>query len=174
MKVFKIYNSNTFEEITLEELKSVNNLIYDFGGANPSLYKEENIVIVDILPLETFLENTGEIETFKIYIQHDLNDFVNLPKSSKIIVAHLYYHIYEVDNFCKTLNTALKINGEIHFKTGRLDDYHYRFFETLNQDYNFELPFHTFRKLSIWEKKLKKYLNTFYILKRLESEPIVK
>lgn len=171
-KVYIIDNTGSYTESSLSILDSIENLEYDFGGANPSLYSTPNTVIVDITPIEQFILSPGEIQTEKIYIQHDLNKFINLPKSSKVIVSHLYYHIFEVDNFCKTLQKALNVNGEIHFKTGRLDAEHYQFFNTLYGDYGFELPFHKFRHLSIWDKKLNKYLNTFYVMKKLERELI--
>lgn len=172
-KIYIIDNTNNYTESSLSILDSIENLEYDFGGANPSLYSTPNIVVVDITPIDQFILSPGEIQTEKIYIQYNLENFYKFPPATKIIISQLISSIQRQDVLAQTVSESLNPGGSVFFKSSWITEKDSLFLNILHEEYKFIAPEYEYRNLSIYNRRLAKYKNKFIKLQKLKKCSIV-
>jgi hypothetical protein len=139
-KTYIVKNDGTYKEVPIKLLSKIPNLIYDMGGGETNYYPEENIVIVDNIPIEEFAENPGDIKDKKIYVEYNLNLPTSLPKANKIIAAQLVYHLDDVKSFAKTVDNSLKDGGIFEFFSDVMSKEDKIFLEYLSSEFGFGIP----------------------------------
>tara|TARA_R110000772_G_scaffold150267_2_gene260956 strand:- start:263 stop:1081 length:819 start_codon:yes stop_codon:yes gene_type:complete len=160
-KVYLIKN-NKLEVSSLKHISNISNLTYDMGGGETSYYDDKKeIVVIDNIKVETFLESFRGKEGF--YIEYNLNKPFNFPKAKKIIVSQLVYHLDDLPSLAKTINGTLRGEGELHFFSDLMNKMDKTFLKDLENEYGFGLP-----------KNLNKFKSTVLILKRGEYENVNK
>jgi hypothetical protein len=58
---------------------------------------------------------------FVYYIQHNLNNYISLPKVSNIVTSKITHYISNQENFTKTINDALSPGGKVIFYADLID-----------------------------------------------------
>lgn len=101
-----------------------NILGYNMGGGG--MPEEEGYVHIDIMNPDEFGEEAvdyGLSDEYDevYYIQHNLNDYISLPKVSNIVTSKITHYISNQENFTKTINNALSPGGKIIFYADLID-----------------------------------------------------
>jgi hypothetical protein len=139
-KAYIVKDDGTYKEAPIGLLSKISNLTYDMGGGETNYYPEENIVIVDNIPVDEFAENPGDIKGEKIYVEYNLNLPTSLPKADKIIAAQLVYHLDNVESFAKTVNNSLKDGGTFEFFSDIMSKEDKIFLKYLSSEFGFGIP----------------------------------
>ena len=139
-KTYIVKNDGTYKEVPIGILSKISNLTYDMGGGETNYYHEKNIVIVDNIPIEEFIEDPGEIKDEKIYVEYNLNQPYSFPKADKIIASQLVYHLDDVKSFAKTVANSLKGGGVIEFFSDIMSKEDKIFLEYLSSEFGFGIP----------------------------------
>jgi hypothetical protein len=139
-KTYIVKNDGTYKEVPIKLLSKIPNLTYDMGGGETNYYHEKNIVIVDNIPIEEFIEDPGDIKDEKIYVEYNLNQPYSFPKADKIIASQLVYHLDDVKSFAKTVANSLKGGGVIEFFSDIMSKEDKIFLEYLSSEFGFGIP----------------------------------
>jgi len=148
-KVYIVNSDGTYKEVSIKLLSKIPNLIYDMGGGETNYYSEENIVIVDNIPVEQFAQRPGEIKDKKIYIEYNLNKPYNFPKANKIIASQLVYNLDNVKSFAATVANSLKDGGTFEFYSDIMSEEDKTFLKYLSSEFGFGFP----KNLNQWKQE---------------------
>jgi predicted nucleotidyltransferase len=148
-KVYIVNSDGTYKEVSIKLLSKIPNLIYDMGGGETNYYSEENIVIIDNIPVEQFAQRPGEMKDKKIYIEYNLNKPYNFPKANKIIASQLVYNLDNVKSFAATVANSLKDGGTFEFYSDIMSEEDKTFLKYLSSKFGFGFP----KNLNQWKQE---------------------
>jgi hypothetical protein len=141
-----------------------NILGYNMGGGG--MPEEEGYVHIDIMSPDEFGEEAvdyGLSDEYSevYYIQHNLNNYISLPKVSSIVTSKITHYISNQENFTKTINDALSPGGKVIFYADLIDfkmededvsgKNDLNFFKLMTEKYGFKILDGTGKEISIDE-----------------------
>jgi hypothetical protein len=117
------FNNGDYKYETISSLPS-NIIGYNMGGGG--MPEEEGYVHIDTMSPDEFGEEAvdyGLNEEYNevYYIQHNLNNYISLPKVPNIITSKITHYISNQENFTKTINDALSPKGKVIFYADLID-----------------------------------------------------
>jgi hypothetical protein len=142
-KAYIVKSDGSYKESPLSLLSKIPNLTYDMGGGETNHFPQNNVIIVDNIPVEEFAKSPGDIKDGKIYVEYNLNQPYAFPKAKKIIASQLVYHLDNIEAFADTVANSLTDSGTLDFQSDLMNKVDKSFLQHLSDEYGFGIPKNT-------------------------------